>query len=128
MTELRRLPERLVNRIAAGEVVERPAAAVKELIENAVDANANQIVVALRDGGKTLISVADDGRGMTAEELPLAVTRHVTSKLRGDDLTEIRWLGFRGEALPAIGAVSRLTLTSRSVALLKPGCWKWRLA
>ena len=115
MTELRRLPERLVNRIAAGEVVERPAAAVKELIENAVDANANQIVVALRDGGKTLISVADDGRGMTAEELPLAVTRHVTSKLRGDDLTEIRWLGFRGEALPAIGAVSRLTLTSRSV-------------
>ncbi|SVB95954.1 uncharacterized protein METZ01_LOCUS248808, partial [marine metagenome] len=115
MTELRRLPEGLVNRIAAGEVVERPAAAVKELVENAVDANARQIVITLHDGGKTLISVADDGHGMTAEELPLAVTRHVTSKLQGDDLTEIRWLGFRGEALPAIGAVSRLTVTSREI-------------
>ena len=113
--ELRRLPESLVNRIAAGEVVERPAAAIKELVENAVDADSNRILITLRDGGKTLISVTDDGRGMTQEELPLAVTRHVTSKLQGDDLAEIRWLGFRGEALPAIGAVSRLTLTSRGL-------------
>ena len=115
MRELRRLPESLVNRIAAGEVVERPAAVIKELVENAVDADSNRILIALRDGGKTLISVTDDGRGMTPEELPLAVSRHVTSKLPGDDLAEIRWLGFRGEALPAIGAVSRLTLTSRGI-------------
>jgi DNA mismatch repair protein MutL len=115
MPELRRLPESLVNRIAAGEVVERPAAVIKELVENAVDADSNRILIALRDGGKTLISVTDDGRGMTPEELPLAVSRHVTSKLPGDDLAEIRWLGFRGEALPAIGAVSRLTLTSRGI-------------
>ena len=115
MPELRRLPESLVNRIAAGEVVERPAAVIKELVENAVDADSNRILIALREGGKTLISVTDDGRGMTPEELPLAVSRHVTSKLPGDDLAEIRWLGFRGEALPAIGAVSRLTLTSRGI-------------
>ena len=90
MPELRILPEHLVNRIAAGEVVERPASAIKELVENAIDADSKRITVSLRDGGKTLISVSDDGRGMSAEELPLAATRHVTSKLPEDDLAEIR--------------------------------------
>lgn len=113
MAQLRRLPETLVNRIAAGEVVERPAAAVKELVENALDAGARRIEVTLRDGGRTLIQVVDDGGGMTADELDLAVERHATSKLAGDDLTHITTLGFRGEALPSIGAVARLAITSR---------------
>lgn len=110
---IRRLPEELVNRIAAGEVVERPAAAVKELVENAIDAGATRIDVALRDGGTSFIVVADNGVGMAAEELALAIERHATSKLPENDLVHIRTLGFRGEALPAIGAVTRLTITSR---------------
>ena len=110
---IRQLPPVIVNRIAAGEVVERPAAAVKELVENAIDAGASRIDIALRDGGQSLIAVADNGSGMRRDELLLAVERHCTSKLPDDDLLRITALGFRGEALPSIGAVSRLRIVSR---------------
>lgn len=111
---IRHLPEILVNRIAAGEVIERPAAAVKELVENALDADSTRIDVEIRDGGKSLIRISDDGCGMSREELVAALDRHATSKLPGEDLLNIRHLGFRGEALPSIGAVSRLKITSHS--------------
>ena len=110
---IRQLPKTLVNRIAAGEVVERPASAVKELVENSIDAGANRIDIVVRDGGRTQIIITDNGCGMSREELPLAVERHATSKLPNDDLLNISSLGFRGEALASIGAVSRLKLTSR---------------
>lgn len=111
---IRQLDDGAINRIAAGEVVERPASAVKELVENAVDAGASRISIEIADGGKTLIRVTDDGCGMSAQDLPLALSRHATSKIDGSDLLDIRSFGFRGEALPSLGAVGRLTLTSRA--------------
>ena len=114
---IQRLSEGTINRIAAGEVIERPFSAVKELVENAIDAGAQNIEVALAQGGKSLISVSDDGVGMSAEDLTLAIERHATSKLPegdgGDRLFHIKSLGFRGEALPSIGAVAKMTITSR---------------
>jgi DNA mismatch repair protein MutL len=112
-SRIRLLPETTVNRIAAGEVIERPAAAVKELLENALDAGAHRISVVLSGGGIDRIEVTDDGAGMTAEEVGLCVLRHATSKLTDDNLIRIDTLGFRGEALPSIGAVARLEITSR---------------
>ena len=118
---VRQLPETIVNRIAAGEVVERPASVVKELIENALDAGASRIDVLTDGGGRRLIAVTDDGEGMIAADLALAVERHATSKLADDDLVSIRTLGFRGEALPSIGAVARLAITTRHES--EPHAW-----
>lgn len=111
---IRLLPQNLINQIAAGEVVERPSSALKELIENAVDAGATRIDIKIQNGGKTFFSVTDNGKGMTKEELTLAVERHATSKLPHDDLFEINFLGFRGEALPSIGSVAKLSISSRT--------------
>src|SRR5712671_1051509 len=117
MSRIRILPEAVANKIAAGEVVERPASVVKELLENALDAGAKTIRIEIESGGKRMIRVIDDGHGMTHDDSLLAFERHATSKLRSaDDLLSIATLGFRGEALPTIAAVSRLLLESRDAA------------
>src|SRR4029077_20082931 len=116
--KIRRLAEGTINRIAAGEVVERPASAVKELVENALDAGAHRIEIATTNGGADFILVEDDGEGMERDDLAVAVERHATSKLPrngpDDDLMAIATLGFRGEALPSIGAIARLSIASRT--------------
>ena len=119
---VRQLSEGIVNRIAAGEVVERPASVVKELVENALDAGATRIDVLTDGGGRQLIQITDDGAGMTRDDLGLAVERHATSKLPGEDLLDISTLGFRGEALPSIGAVARLAITTRHAD--EPHAWQ----
>src|SRR3981189_1854070 len=118
---VRQLPETIVNRIAAGEVVERPASVVKELVENAIDADATRIDIFTDGGGRRRIGITDDGDGMTYGDLTLAVDRHATSKLDDEDLLHIRTLGFRGEALPSIGAVAKLAITTRHAS--EPHAW-----
>ena len=118
---VRQLPETIVNRIAAGEVVERPASVVKELVENAIDAGASRIDIFTDGGGRRRIGITDDGSGMTQADLAIAVDRHATSKLDDEDLLRIRTLGFRGEALPSIGAVAKLGITTRHAS--EPHAW-----
>jgi DNA mismatch repair protein MutL len=121
------LPDQLASQIAAGEVVERPFSVVKELVENSIDAGASTITIDIRGGGRQLLQVADNGAGIDAGEIETAFLRHATSKLQSaEDLRAIRTLGFRGEALAAIAAVSRLTVVSRSHAKPRPArVWCW---
>src|SRR6202035_4530473 len=118
---VRQLPEQVVNRIAAGEVVERPASVVKALVENAIDAGASRIDVFSDGGVRRKIVVTDDGAGRSAADLALSVDRHATSKLDDEDLLQIKTLGFRGEALPSIGAVARLSIATRHAS--EPHAW-----
>src|SRR5580658_327302 len=121
MSNIRILPETVANKIAAGEVVERPASVVKELLENALDANAHSIRIEVESGGKRLIRITDDGSGMNRDDALLAFERHATSKLRtADDLLSIATLGFRGEALPSIASVARVTLETCEGAATNP--------
>ena len=109
---IRQLDNEAINRIAAGEVVERPASALKELLENSLDAGATRIEIAFANGGKSILKVADNGFGIAADEIPLALSRHATSKIDGTDLLDVRTFGFRGEALAALAAAGRLRITS----------------
>ncbi len=113
---IRQLPDHLVNQIAAGEVIERPSAAVKELVENSIDAGASWIEIDLREGGKTMIAIRDNGHGMSQADLMAALDRHATSKLPSDDLLDIQYLGFRGEALPSIASISRMKISTKDRA------------
>ena len=126
MAVIRQLPDGLVNQIAAGEVIERPASALREVIENALDAGAGKISITLRRGGIDELTVADDGHGMTPDDMLLAIQRHATSKLPDDNLNHIGSLGFRGEALPSIGSVSHLKLTSVMAGMPHAWCQKRR--
>src|SRR2546423_3317487 len=138
MGKINRLPPELANQIAAGEVVERPASVVKELVENAIDAGARRLAIHIELGGKKQVRVEDDGEGMEPDDARLAIERHATSKIRrSDDLAAIRTLGFRGEALPSIASVSHFVLRSRARGLqsgteirvnggtIAPAVWVW---
>ena len=122
MNNIKKLPENLINQIAAGEVIERPSSALKELIENSIDAGSTEISIYLSDGGKTLIEVVDNGKGMTRDDLNMCLERHATSKISDGDLVHIASLGFRGEALPSIASIANLCIESYDKAMHE--AWK----
>ena len=120
---IRVLSQNLINQIAAGEVIERPASVVKELLENSIDAESTKIDITIKNSGKTYICVADNGSGMSKEDLQNCILRHATSKLPTDDLTNINFLGFRGEAIPSIASISKMTITTNN----GNECWSMEL-